>query len=124
MAGAGGSSQKATGFKQLSDGAALRQALSLAGTAALTIAPATEDIYYHHRRLKDGELFFLVNNHAKREVTGEFNFLATGSAEIWDPATGLIESVAAAEPAQGARSTVSLTLGARQNRFIRFYSAK
>jgi hypothetical protein len=89
----------------------------------VVVEPETKDVYCQQRRLKDGELFFLVNNHATREVSGAFTFRASGSAELWDSGTGKIEALDVT-PREDGRSSTRLMLGARQNRFIRFYATK
>lgn len=110
-------------FKKVSDEAGLRATLSHAGTADLMVAPATSDLYYQRRVLEDGSLYFLVNNHATQEVSAELGFRAAGKAERWDPVAGTRTPLQVERTAEG-RSYIRMTVGARQNCFVRFIETK
>lgn len=95
----------------------LEKALVACGTPDLAVTPRNRDIYYQHRRLRDGEAYFLVNN-ADRPFTGRFAFRAAGSTQIWDPASGQVTPVA--PKTSGDRSTVQVTIPALSGLFVVF----
>lgn len=94
-----------------------RRALRRAGTPDVEISPATSDVYYQHRALADGDVYFLVNNSTK-PVVGQFAFRSTGETEMWDPLTGDVSPVYMRD-ANGAK-TAELTLGPRRGLFLVF----
>ena len=93
-----------------------REALRSSGTPDLVVTPSA-DVYYQHRILPDGDIFFLVNN-STEPVTGDFAFRASGRAEIWNPLTG--ETSPAEASRKNGMSTLNLTLPARSGRFVIF----
>ena len=94
---------------------AFRQALNASGTPDLVVSPATPDVYYQHRILPEGDLYFLVNN-AVKPVSGSFDFRASGRAELWDPVTGKTTSAALLKTATG--SSLDLTMSPRSSLFV------
>jgi hypothetical protein len=94
-----------------------REALRSSGTPDLVVTPSTPDVYYQHRVLPDGDIFFLVNN-SPTPVTGDFAFRASGKAEIWNPLTG--ETSPAESSKKNGMSTIDLTLPPRSGRFVVF----
>ena len=85
----------------------LAKALAGLGHADVQITPRTKEVYYQHRALADGDIYFLVNN-SKEPVSGKFTFRATGKAQVWDPKTGEMK------PMKGS----SLTLAPRSGVFV------
>ena len=66
----------------------LSKAMADLGKADVEITPRTKDVYYQHRALADGDIYFLVNN-SKEAVSGKFTFPPKADkAEVWDPKTG------------------------------------
>ncbi|MBP6963691.1 MAG: hypothetical protein KBC96_04705 [Armatimonadetes bacterium] len=105
-----------------------REALRSSGTPDLVVTPSvdrhaeldsasTPDVYYQHRILPDGDIFFLVNNSAD-PVTGDFAFRASGKAEVWNPLTGETSHAEAAK--KNGTTTLHLTLPPRSGRFVVF----
>lgn len=94
-----------------------RAALRSSGTPGLVVTPSTPDVYYQHRILPDGDIFFLVNN-STEPVAGDFAFRASGKAEVWNPLTG--EMTPAEAPRKNGMSTINLTLPPRSGRFVVF----
>ena len=96
---------------------ALRRALDTAGQPDVRVTPDTSEVYYQHRTLPDGDIYFLVNN-SKDSVSGDFAFRASGKAEVWNPLDGK------ATPAQVSKSkgmsAIKLTLPPRSGRFVVF----
>jgi hypothetical protein len=93
-----------------------RQALIASGTPDLVVKPATPDVYYQHRILPEGDLYFLVNN-ANAPLTRTFTFRgAKGRCELWDPWEGTTRP-AELSVAEGG-SALDLTLGSRRGLFV------
>lgn len=69
-----------------------------------------------HRRWLDADLYFLFNEGDQRQACTA-SLAGTGQVQVWDAATGRIESLARALVENG-RAGVSLDLGPRETRFI------
>jgi hypothetical protein len=95
----------------------LRQALMNSGTTDLVVTPATTEIYYQHRALPQGDIYFLVNN-SKAPVSGDFAFRSGGKAERWNPVNGETTAVTATKTSAG--SSIKLTLAQRSSVFVIF----
>ena len=93
--------------------ASLDKALAGTGQADVRISPDTKEVYYQHRALQGGDIYFLVNN-STQAVTGDFTFRATGSAQVWDPTT------AEMKPAKPTGRALKLTLKPRSGFFVVF----
>jgi len=83
----------------------------------LAVSPRNREIYYQHRKLDNGDAYFVVNN-GDKPFAGKFTFRATGNAQIWDPLTGKTASVPA-RIADGAR-TVEVTVPGLSGVFVVF----
>ncbi len=94
-----------------------REALRSSGTPDLVITPSTPHIYYQHRILPAGDIFFLVNN-STDPVTGDFAFRASGKPEVWNPQTA--ETSPADASKKNGMTTLHLTLPPRSGRFAAF----
>ncbi len=94
-----------------------REALRSSGAPDLVVTPSTPDVYYQHRVLPDGDIFFLVNN-STEPATGDFAFRASGKAEVWNPLTG--ETFPAEASKKNGMTTLKLTLPPRSGRFVVF----
>jgi len=97
-------------------GTAFRKAVMNSGTPDLVVTPSTTDIYYQHRILPKGDIFFLVNN-SLAPVSGNFAFRASGMAEIWNPVNGETKP---ANANVSAKSTIKLTFAPRSSIFVIF----
>ncbi|MBN1458497.1 MAG: hypothetical protein JXA57_03110, partial [Armatimonadetes bacterium] len=96
-----------------------REVLRSSGAPDLVVTPSTPDIYYQHRILPDGDIFFLVNN-STDPVTGDFAFRASGKPEVWNPLTA--ETSPAEASKKNGTTTLRLTLPPRSGRFVVFGS--
>jgi hypothetical protein len=66
----------------------LARRLAAAAAPDVTLAPATPEIGFVHRRLPDADVYFLANtSNLARTVTARFR-AATAHAERWDPLSG------------------------------------
>ena len=72
---------------------ALRTALDKALPPAVVIADAP-GVLYHHRRLEDGDLFFLANTDLEEEVVTRVRLPGCGRLERWDALNGRVEPLA------------------------------
>lgn len=95
----------------------LGEALDKAGEPDVQITPRTRDIYYQHRVLPEGDIYFLVNN-STNTVSGDVKFRAIGDAQVWDPATGETKNVTAKR--QGRFTSLNLELPGRNGVFVVF----
>ena len=85
--------------------AQLSRTLAAMRTPDVALAGFRADIGFVHRRLEDGELYFLANtSNARRETTGTFR-VAGLDAEWWDPVSG---DMTRATPSPAAAATVSV----------------
>ncbi|HIQ05114.1 MAG TPA: hypothetical protein EYH31_05390 [Anaerolineae bacterium] len=71
----------------------LRAALDQALPADVVIADAPE-VLYQHRRVDDGDLFFLVNTSLEKEVVTRVRLPGQGRLERWDALSGRVEPLA------------------------------
>jgi hypothetical protein len=77
----------------------LARRLSRAVPPDVTLEPATPEIGFVHRRLADGDVYFLANtSNTARRVRARFR-AGTANAELWDPFSGGTQRVT---PAGGA----------------------
>jgi hypothetical protein len=83
----------------------------------LSVSPRTRDVYYQHRALPTGDIYFLLNN-ATTATSGEFTFRASGSVQICNPMNGEIKPSESTQ--HGASTTVNLTLPPRNGLFVVF----
>ncbi len=96
---------------------ALRSAMAKCGQPDLRVKPGTPDVYYQHRVLPDGDIYFLMNNSTK-PVSGEFEFRASGKAEVWNPYDADVTPAVVKKSKE--MSAVKLTLPGRTGRFVVF----
>jgi hypothetical protein len=96
---------------------ALRKSLLSAGNPDFVVTPATEKIYYQHRILSEGDIYYIVNN-SLETVSGEFALRGKGKAEIWNPLDGKMTAANTKKTSTG--STLSLCLNPRSSLFIVF----
>ncbi len=82
------------------------------GRPDVQISPETREVYYQHRALAGGDVYFLVNN-SKEPVSGTFSFRAQGKPQVWDPSTGETRVVKATGP-------LKLSLKPRSGLFVVF----
>ena len=85
----------ADGGKVVTDGdsADLGNRLAAALPADVALEPPTPAIGFAHRRLRDGDIYFLANtSNTSRAVTARFAN-QTAWAESWDPMTGAVERI-------------------------------
>lgn len=99
----------------------LPEAMSLIGGADVRAGSGKADVYYQHRSLRDGDVYFLQNNSTK-ETTDEFTFRATGRAQVWNPLTA--EMTPSEAKRTGKNTTVSVSLPARNGLFVVFDRAR
>src|SRR5207253_3187676 len=77
--------------RRVADGpAAVGEALAAALAPDLTLAPATSDVGFVHRRLPAADLYFVANTgNVARHAVGSFH-AAHRHGEWWDPMTGRV----------------------------------
>jgi hypothetical protein len=80
----------------------LRTTLDKIANADVQLAQKNADIYYQHRKLSSGDIYFLLNNSTQTAST-LCTFRTSGKAEIWDPMSGEMKSVTS-ETADGKTS--------------------
>jgi len=108
--------QKGKAF-QISSHNALPQTLSDIGGADVQVNTSGMDVYYQHRAVKNGDIYFVQNN-ATHESSGEITFRTTGRTQIWNPLSTEMKPVESRKA--GKYSTVSLQLPARNGVFVVF----
>lgn len=117
---AGGAST-AVGKGRVIASADIDGALNLLGIAPdfrYTGATAGADIPFVHRKLDDGESYFLVNRNDRKESI-EAHFRVTGKApQLWHAETGSFEDVS--YRIAGGETVVPLTLGAEESVHVVF----
>lgn len=92
----------------------LDAALEKCGPPDVRITPSTKEVYYQHRVLEEGDIYFLVNNSIK-PVSGKFEFPPhAGKAEVWNPINGEMKQV----PVR--KNAIDLTLPPRNGLFVVF----
>lgn len=85
------------------------------------ILPQGHQIGFCHRRLIDGDIYFVVN-HEDKSLDGKFSFRAKGKmAELWDPVTG--ERFRLTTSLEGEYTTTNIHLASRQSYFVVFGSS-
>lgn len=89
----------------------------LAGDADVRVSPRTPDVYYQHRALPNGDIYFVLNN-SEQALSGTFTFRATGRAEVWDPKDGKTTPILVKNKA--GFSTLALTLPRRNGLLVVF----
>jgi hypothetical protein len=100
------------------DAAAPLQAISLAPDFTYTKPRPDTSVMFIHRRLADGDAYFL-SNRTDRDETIDTSFRVTGRrAELWDPATGM--STPASYRIEGDRTSVTVPLDRRGSVFVMF----
>lgn len=97
--------------------ATLRRALRSSGTPDLVVTPATTGVYYQHRSLPGGDIYFVVNN-SRTPVSSDFDFRARGKAELWNPLNGEITAANVRKTTAG--SAMKLSLAAQSGLFVIF----
>jgi hypothetical protein len=80
--------------KLVRDESALGSALRELLPPDVSLSPASPEIGFLHRKLEDGDLYFLANTgNQPRHVTAKFR-AATNHAELWDPFSGEVKMAA------------------------------
>lgn len=101
------------------DDAELGGALRNAMAADVSLSPAAPEIGFVHRKLPDGEIYFLANTGNTPQTTTATFRVAGLQPEWWDPMTGAV--VAARVKARREKDvTVSLNLEPYASRFLVF----
>ncbi len=119
-----GTGERAAGKGKVYANLTIAQALSLAQVAPdfeYSKPQADTSLLFVHRRLPDGEVYW-VNNRTNRKENLDATFRVTGkSAEIWHPETGRIEP--ASYKIAAGRTTVALRLEPADAVFVVFRRA-
>lgn len=98
------------------DNRSLSEAIREAGLVPDVDAPKAKSLYFCHRKTDNEDIYFL-NNHSDKDVSDCFRFRTKASlAELWNPVTG--ERTPLAMTAEKNRTTIDLTLHARESYFI------
>lgn len=98
------------------DNRSLSEAIREAGLVPDVDAPQAKSLYFCHRKTDNEDIYFL-NNHSDKDVSDCFRFRTEASlAELWNPVTG--ERTPLAMTAEKNRTTIDLTLHARESYFI------
>lgn len=98
------------------DNRSLSEAIREAGLVPDVDAPKAKSLYFCHRKTDNEDIYFL-NNHSDKDVSDCFRFRTEASlAELWNPVTG--ERTPLAMTAEKNRTTIDLTLHARESYFI------
>lgn len=98
------------------DNCSLSEAIREAGLVPDVDAPKAKSLYFCHRKTDNEDIYFL-NNHSDKDVSDCFRFRTKASlAELWNPVTG--ERTPLAMTAEKNRTTIDLTLHARESYFI------
>ncbi len=98
------------------DNHSLSEAIREAGLVPDVDAPKAKSLYFCHRKTDNEDIYFL-NNHSDKDVSDCFRFRTKASlAELWNPVTG--ERTPLAMTAEKNRTTIDLTLHARESYFI------
>ena len=101
-----------------SEAASALQAIRLAPDFAYTKAQSDSHVMFIHRRLADGDVYFLSNRVDRAEII-DASFRVSGrKPELWDPATGLTRP--AAYVADGERTRVPVPLDRFGSVFVVF----
>ena len=104
-------------------GIPLTDAVKEAGMIADVTVPNNRKFYYAHRRLRDGEIYFL-DNHEDTTLTHTFIFRCKGkSVELWNPVTGKRYALQGEETIKGC-TAISLQMAARESFFVVFNDKK
>lgn len=104
-------------------GMSLADAVKEAGMTADVAVPDNRKFYYAHRKLRDGEIYFL-DNHEDTALTHTFTFRCRGkSVELWNPVTGKRYALQGDETVDGG-TAVSLQMAARESFFVVFNDKK
>ena len=94
----------------------MSEAIREAGLVPDVDAPKAKSLYFCHRKTDNEDIYFL-NNHSDKDVSDCFRFRTEASlAELWNPVTG--ERTPLAMTAEKNRTTIDLTLHARESYFI------
>jgi hypothetical protein len=101
----------------VAEGGDLPAALAACGMPDVRVEPATHSVYYQHRALPDGDIYFVVNNDTA-PLSALFSFRARGRAEVWDPLTGTVQQRPAR--ASGPSAGLHLDLPARGGLLVVF----
>ena len=101
-------------------GMSLANAVKEAGMSADVTLPDNRKFYYAHRRLRDGEIYFL-DNHEDTALTHTFTFRCKGkSVELWHPVAGKRYALQVNDTVDGG-TAVPLQMAARESFFIVFH---
>jgi len=95
----------------------LRTTLDKIANADVQLAQKNADIYYQHRKLSSGDIYFLLNNSTQTAST-LCTFRTSGKAEIWDPMSGEMKSVTS-ETAD-RKTSIPLEIPGRNGIFVVF----
>jgi hypothetical protein len=87
---------------------------------AFAASRSDDDVAWEHRRLADGELYFVANRQRRVvEITASFRGMAERQAEIWHPESGE-KADAALQGKNGNRALVALHLEPAESVFVLF----
>jgi hypothetical protein len=113
---------KSNGTGRVIQGAGVNQALASLGVAPdFDSGPAGHDVMFVHRRLADGDVYFL-SNRTEREQNIDGVFRVSGKRpELWHADTGQTEPVS--YRAESGRTKVPLQLAANESVFVVFRQA-
>lgn len=95
----------------------LRRTLEKIGDADVRLSKKNADIYYQHRSLPKGDIYFLLNN-AEKGAQTICTFRASGKAEVWDPMSGEMKPVTG--DAVSCGTSISLEIPGRNGIFVIF----
>lgn len=100
-------------------GMSLANAVKEAAMTPDVTVPDNRKFYYAHRKLRDGEIYFL-DNHEDRALTHTFTFRCKGkSVELWHPVTGKRYALQVNDTVEEG-TAVPLKMAARESFFIVF----
>lgn len=104
-------------------GMPLAEAIKETGMQPDITLPKNRKLFYAHRTLRDGEIYFL-DNHEDTALTHTFTFRCNGkSAELWNPATGQRYALHSTTTADG-RTSIPLHIAPRESFFVIFKKEK
>ena len=101
-------------------GQPLSEVLSTCGIRADVETPANKPLVrYIHRKLKEGELYFLANSSPQSQTMDIVFRIADGSPQLWDPISGQTRPLPEYRLENG-RTMVPLQFEPRQSYFVLF----
>lgn len=95
----------------------LRKTLEKVSNADVQLAKKNADIYYQHRSLLKGDIYFLLNN-STEAASLLCTFRTSGKVEVWDPMSG--EMKMAAGKVTDGRTSIQLDVPGRNGIFVVF----